>query len=156
MILYHGSYIAVDNPDLLHSRTKTDFGRGFYLTSLYNQAKNWCQKFRKRGRYGNVSRYILNDAAFEKLKLLRFAAYSEDWLDFVMACRKGTDSTDYDAVSGGVADDRVFNTVELYFENLIDKSEAIKRLCYEKPHMQITLRSAAALSCIRFAGSEKL
>ena len=156
MILYHGSYMAVDNPGLLHSRTNTDFGRGFYLTPLYDQAKNWCQRFKKSGRDGIVSRYVLDDTAFEKLKLLRFTAYSEDWLDLVMACRKGTDNTDYDAVSGGVADDRVFNTVELYFENLIDKSEAIKRLRFEKPNMQMVLRSAAALSCIRFAGSEKL
>ena len=140
MILYHGSYMAVDNPDLLHSRTNTDFGRGFYLTPLYDQAKNWCQRFKKSGRDGIVSRYVL----------------AEDWLDFVRACRKGTDNTDYDAVSGGVADDRVFNTVELYFENLIDKSEAIKRLRFEKPNMQIALRSAAALSCICFDGSEKL
>lgn len=156
MILYHGSYMAAANPDLLHSRTNTDFGRGFYLTPRHDQAKNWCQKFQRRGKDGIVSRYVLDDEAFAKLKLLRFAAYSGDWLDFVMACRRGTDTSDYDAVSGGAVDDRVFNTVELYFENLIDKSEAIKRLRFEKPNMQIALRSAAALSCIRFAGSEKL
>ncbi|WP_406040970.1 DUF3990 domain-containing protein [Succinimonas sp.] len=121
MILHHGSYTAVANPDLLCSRANTDFGRGFYLTPLYDQAKNWCQRFKRRDRDGIVSRYILDDDAFAKLKLLRFAAYSAAWLDFVMACRRGTDTSDYDAVSGGVADDRVFNTVELCFENLTDK-----------------------------------
>ena len=121
MILHHGSYTAVANPDLLYSRANTDFGRGFYLTPLYDQAKNWCQRFKRRGKDGIVSRYVLDDDAFAKLKLLRFAAYSGDWLDFMMACRRGTDTSDYDAVSGGVADDRVFNTVELCFENLTDK-----------------------------------
>ena len=66
------------------------------------------------------------------------------------------DTSDYDAVCGGVANDKVFNTIELYFENLIDKGEALKRLRYEKPNMQIAFRSEAALDCLRFEGSEKL
>lgn len=47
--------------------------------------------------------------------------------------QKGNDATDYDIVIGGAANDKVFNTVELYFDNLIDKKEAIRRLRYEKP-----------------------
>lgn len=31
MILYHGSYLEISNPDLLHSRQNVDFGRGFYI-----------------------------------------------------------------------------------------------------------------------------
>ena len=46
--------------------------------------------------------------------------------------QKGNDATDYDIVIGGAANDKVFNTVELYFDNLIDKKEAIHRLRYEK------------------------
>ena len=34
MILYHGSYLAIEKPDLLHSRPNLDFGKGFYLTSI--------------------------------------------------------------------------------------------------------------------------
>lgn len=45
--------------------------------------------------------------------------------------QKGNDATDYDIVIGGAANDKVFNTVELYFDNLIDKKEAIRRLRYE-------------------------
>ena len=59
-------------------------------------------------------------------------------------------------MTGGVANDKVFNTVELYFEQLIDKTEAIKRLRYEKPNMQIAFRSNAALAHLYFEGSEKL
>jgi len=47
MILYHGSYIAVKKPDLSFSRTKTDFGKGFYLTPIKSQAYSWAQRFRK-------------------------------------------------------------------------------------------------------------
>jgi len=76
---------------------------------------------------------------------LKFDAYSEEWLDFILNCRSGQDGTDYDLVIGGVANDKVFNTVELYFDNLIDKKEAIRRLRYEKPNLQMCLRTQTVL-----------
>lgn len=156
MILYHGSFITVDKPDLLHSRSNVDFGKGFYVTPIYEQAEKWCQKYIRRNREGILSKYILDEETFNKLNILRFDSYSEDWLDFILTCRIGKDDSDFDAVCGGVVNDKVFNTIELYFENLIDKSEAIKRLRYEKPNMQIAFRSEAALECLRFEGSEIL
>ncbi len=156
MILYHGSFITVDKPDLLHSRSNVDFGKGFYVTPIYEQAEKWCQKYIRRNREGILSKYILDEETFNKLNILRFDSYSEDWLDFILTCRIGKDDSDFDAVCGGVANDKVFNTIELYFENLIDKSEAVKRLRYEKPNMQIAFRSEAALECLRFEGSEIL
>ena len=51
----------------------------------------------------------------------------------------------YDIVIGGVANDKVFNTVELYFDNLIEKGEAIRRLRYEKPNLQICFRTQKVL-----------
>ena len=44
MILYHGSYMEIAEPDLVHSRLNVDFVRGFYVTPLYEQAKKWCGK----------------------------------------------------------------------------------------------------------------
>jgi len=38
MILYHGSFLKIAKPDLAHSRPNVDFGRGFYVTPLYEQA----------------------------------------------------------------------------------------------------------------------
>ncbi|MDR1827542.1 MAG: DUF3990 domain-containing protein [Methylobacteriaceae bacterium] len=38
MILYHGSSVAVERPDLAYARAMTDFGRGFYTTPLKDQA----------------------------------------------------------------------------------------------------------------------
>ena len=156
MILYHGSYLAIENPDLLHSRPNLDFGKGFYLTSIREQAVKWCGKFVKRGKEGIISNYMFDEELFQRLKVLQFDSYSEDWLEFILTCRSGKDSSDYDGVCGGIANDQVFNTVELYFENLIDKSEAIKRLRYEKPNMQITFRTDAALTCLRYMGCEKI
>ena len=89
-------------------------------------------------------------------KTLKFDSYSEEWLDFILNCRSGKDSTDYDLVVGGVANDKVFNTVELFFDGLIDKAEAINRLRYEKPNLQICFRTEKALSLLHFEGSETL
>lgn len=156
MILYHGSYLEVADPDLTHSRPNVDFGCGFYVTPLYEQAVKWCGKFKRRGKSGIVSQYTFDESQEAEVKVLKFDSYSEEWLDFILNCRSGKDTTDYDLVIGGVANDRVFNTVELYFDGLIDKSEAINRLRYEKPNLQLCFRTEKALGLLRFEGSEQV
>ena len=47
--LYHTSNIEVRIPDVLHSREHLDFGRGFYLTSLREQAEKYGQRFLRKG-----------------------------------------------------------------------------------------------------------
>lgn len=42
-------------------------------------------------------------------------------------------------IVGGIADDRVYNTIELYKEQLIGKDEVLKRLQYYKPNHQICI-----------------
>lgn len=156
MILYHGSFQEVSNPDLEHSRPNVDFGRGFYTTSIFTQAVKWSEKFKNRGWRGIISSYTIDEHYFEILKVLSFETYSEEWLDFILNCRSGKDVSDYDIVIGGAANDKVFNTVELYFDGLIDKNEALKRLRYEEPNLQICFRSMEALSRIHFEGSEQI
>ncbi len=156
MILYHGSYLEITKPDLNHSRSNVDFGRGFYVTPLYEQAAKWCGKFKRRGKDGIISRYTFDENMEKELKTLKFNSYSEDWLNFILNCRSEKDLTDYDLVIGGVANDKVFNTVELFFDGLIDKTEAIKRLRYEKPNLQICFRTEKALEYLSFEGSERV
>lgn len=157
MILYHGSYIEVPKPDVLHSRSRVDFGPGFYVTPIYEQADKWCQRFKRSGSEGVITKYSFNEDDFAQWKVLEFPSYTEEWLDFILSCRRGMDNTDYDIVIGGVANDKVFNTVELYFENLIDKKEAIKRLRFEKPKLQVCFRNQKVLDdCLHFEGSERI
>lgn len=99
---------------------------------------------------------MFDEGTYKDLKVLTFDAYSEDWLDFILNCRRGQDGTDYDFVVGGVANDKVFNTVELFFDGLIDKAEAIHRLQYEKPNLQMAFRTEKALSYLKFEGSERV
>ena len=156
MILYHGSFLEIPHPDLNHSRSNVDFGRGFYTTPIREQAEKWCGKFKRRGKEGIISCYEFDESVCNGLKVLRFETYSEEWLDFILDCRREQDTSDYDIVIGGVANDKVFNTVELYFDHLIDKAEAIKRLCYEKPNLQICFRTKTALKKLLFKGSEQV
>lgn len=155
MILYHGSYMEIPCPDIYHSRKSVDFGQGFYTTPIRKQAINWSGKFKQRGRAGALSGYEFNEKAFDELKVLRFDSYSEEWLDFIVICRRGEDSSTYDIVTGGVANDKVFNTIELYFDGLIDKYEAISRLRFEKPNMQYCFRKQSVIDkYLKFKGSE--
>ena len=156
MKLYHGSNTEIRTPDLSHSRKNVDFGRGFYVTPIYEQAEKWCKKFIRKGENGIVSVYDFDENAFSVLKTLSFDSYSETWLDFILDCRSGRDKSGYDLVSGGVANDKVFNTVELYFDGLIEKSEALKRLKFEKPNLQLCFRSEKSLEFLKFERSEKL
>lgn len=137
MILYHGSTLAIKNPDVFHSRERVDFGKGFYTTPLLVQAKRWAARFVRLKQPGVVSKYTLNEEALKTGKVLEYTSYSEEWLDFIISCRMGKDRSDYDIVIGGVANDRVFNTIELYLSKLASKEDTIRQLKYEKPNLQI-------------------
>lgn len=156
MILYHGSNMAIPRPDLLHSRDNVDFGRGFYTTPIEEQAVNWCGKFKRRHKAAVISCYQFDETAIGDLRVLEFAAYSGEWLDFVLKCRSGVDVREYDIVTGGVANDKVFNTIELFFDGLIDKMEAIKRLRYEQPNLQMCFKSEQALARLHFQWSKSV
>lgn len=157
MILYHGSNIIIREPDILHSRKNIDFGCGFYTTPLRSQAEKWCERFRRRGNDGILSIFQLDESALTECRVLDFKAYSEDWLDFITACRMGKDSDEYDLIMGGVANDKVFNTCELYFKKMIDKNAALDRLRFEKPNRQICFKNQETINrYLHFEGSERL
>lgn len=156
MILYHGSYLEISQPDLAHSRDAVDFGKGFYLTPIESQAKKWCVKHSRRWADMVVSRYNLADESLAQLKVLKFDAYSEDWLDFIVSCRAKEDVSDWDVVIGGVANDKVFDTLELFFDGLATKAQTIDRLRFEEPNLQVCLRTPAAIAALKFLDSEKL
>jgi hypothetical protein len=155
MILYHGSYTEVKRPNLSFSRKEIDFGIGFYTTPIMEQAEKWSLRFKSRKGQAVVSEYDFDNKVMEKLSVLTFDMYSEDWLDFVALCRAGKDSAcNYDMVIGGVANDDVFNTLQLYLDNLISKQETIKRLRYEKPNIQYCFKNQELIdSHLRFLRS---
>ena len=158
MILYHGSYMAIETPNISFSRDNVDFGRGFYTTPIKEQAASWSYRFKKKHGQSIISIYEVDDHELRnRAKVLEFVTYSSEWLDFIISCRRGCNIGDYDVVIGGVANDKVFNTIELFFDGLIDKTEAIKRLRYEKPNQQYCFRNQEAIDgYLKFVTSEAL
>jgi hypothetical protein len=138
MILYHGSYVAVEKPDIWRSRKKLDFGRGFYTTPYREQAIKWTARFLRQYGQRVVSSYEVKEEEMRKnLRVLEFPAYSEDWLDFVTLRRMGVGKNDsYDLIIGSVANDKVFDALEAYFAGYSDKYTAIERLRFEEPNLQ--------------------
>lgn len=130
MKLYHGSTVAVESPDVTHSRGSLDFGPGFYLTSLESQARRWALRKAsfENAPTGIISEFELdlNEADFN---VLRFETENADWVEFVCQCRRGEPvHAGYDVVIGGVADDRVYEAVSMYFKGLWDMETTLSAL----------------------------
>jgi hypothetical protein len=157
MIVYHTSYTTVRYPDVKYSREALDFGKGFYVTRMKKQALDYAEKFRFRGKQAVLNQYELQDTWEIGVKVKHFEAYDEEWLDFVAANRKCLEVEHYDAVEGGIANDKVFRTLDLYFSGDIDKANALKKLKYEVPNHQICLLSQQLInSQLKFITSELL
>lgn len=156
MILYHTSNIEIQNPDLLHSRSKLDFGKGFYLTPLRIQAEKYGERFLRRGIKAMLNIFSLDDER-ENCTYKVFNSYDGEWLDFVMACRKGLPHVTFDIIEGGIADDQVFNTVDLYFSGIYTREQALNQLQYTKPNRQICITSQYVLDkYLQFQSSKQL
>ena len=162
MILYHGSYTIIEKPDLSFSRPRTDFGRGFYLTPLKDQALSWARRFVSGNGSAVISSYSFLTGTDAKLpndiRILEFNTHSMEWLEFIMACRLGHPvDKEWDLVIGGVANDKVFDTLQLYFDKYIGPQEAIGRLRYNKPNFQYCFKTQTIIDdYLQFTDSEVL
>ena len=109
-ILYHGSKTIVESPEIRILKYNKDFYFGFYCTLLPEQAIRWATRFDGVG-YLNTYRFTPDPA----LRIKRFPEMTEEWLDFIVACRLGR-AHDYDIVEGPMANDTIFN----YVQNFVD------------------------------------
>ena len=156
MIVYHSSNFIVDKPDVLHSRNALDFGKGFYVTVFHDQALRYAERFTLRGQKAYVNIYELNEA-WRNENVKTFKVYDSEWLDFIASNRKMGIVHQYDAVEGGVANDKIFRTVELYLAGDITKETALSRLRYERPNHQICILKQSIIDkYIRFIRTEEV
>ena len=160
MKLYHGSLVIVDSPKILpreNGRT-ADFGAGFYTTTNYNQAERWVKirKGTEQHQNGFVSEFdVPNDILSNSdLKILKFDSASEGWLDFVVENRHNKSfNHNYDLVYGPVANDRVYTTIALYEDELLDKDATIARLKTFTLVDQMLFHTEKALAYLHFSRS---
>lgn len=157
--LYHGSYLSVPTPLTGLGRRELDFGQGFYVTSLREQAERWA---RRVCVIRAVDTPTLSVYEFDETNLpadvrrLRLEHYDQEWLDFIVSSRRGEEPwKNYDIIEGGVANDQVIDTVEDYFAGRITAEQAIGQLRFAKPtHQMCISNQAIADICLRFISSE--
>lgn len=161
MTVYHGSYVQIAAPRILVQERGRDFGAGFYVTSLREQAERWAvrtARLRSRltGRSAEavVNQYVYDARSAAGLRVRDFPCADGDWLDFVVRCRSDAAFRHgYDLVSGKIADDNVGETVEFVLAGIMRREDAVARLRFSESNDQICFCTERALSLLAFAGS---
>lgn len=160
VIVYHGGTEKVELPICKFGRRNLDFGQGFYITDLRKQAVDWATLVADRRKLPPVlNRYRLNrDAILKEARCKIFTAYDRDWLQFIVASRRGEPvADDYDYIEGGVANDRVVDTVNLYMAGLMDEETALIRLSQHQPNNQMCILSQELINkYLIFDGTESI
>lgn len=160
MKVYHGSISIIDRPIANAGRDRLDFGKGFYVTDIQSQAEIWAQRMsRIKNMPGIINVYELD---VEEIKLgtsyKHFEHYDNEWLQYIVANRTGNTAIEkYDVIEGGVANDRVIDTVEAYIANLMTLETALKELSRHQPNNQLCICSQAVIDeHLKFIESYKI
>jgi hypothetical protein len=161
MIVYHGSYTEITKIDLSKCEPNKDFGKGFYVTKIKEQADIWAVRMgRKYKNKGIVTKFKFYESAFDNAmyKVLQFDKYDENWLDFVTLNRR-LDSPipahDYDIVEGPVADDRISKEIDNYILGKISREKFLGMLRREEPTHQICFCTADSLLMLEYIENTK-
>lgn len=151
MTLYHGSYLEVNTPLAKIGRKNLDFGQGFYVTEVEQQSKDWAAAIAaKRGRrvtpVVSVYEFDRSKALADNIRFKIFDSYNLEWLQFVVDCRNGRDVYScYDVIDGGIADDKVIDTVEDYEKGIITAEQAIGQLKMKEVNHQMCILNQAVI-----------
>ena len=160
MIVYHGGTEKIESPVCKLGRRNLDFGQGFYVTGIRKQAADWATLVADRRKEAPIiNRYCLDrDAILREAHCKVFTAYDKDWLQFIVASRRGEHIADsYDYIEGGVANDRVVDTVNLYMAGLMDEDTALLRLSQHQPNNQMCILSQELIDkYLVFDGTETI
>lgn len=163
MRLYHGSNVNIRDIDLAMCRPYKDFGRGFYLTDIREQAEKMAERVSKI--YGGVP--IVNvfeiSEDFRKNSDINVKDFgdktTEEWARFVMNNRNrkymdihnGLFNGDnkYDVVIGPVADDNMALLFRQYENEVIDFETLVKGMIYKKTSSQYSFHTEKAIHLLR-------
>lgn len=160
IIVYHGSTEKVETPICKLGRKNLDFGQGFYVTNRYEQAVKWAENMaNSRKKTAILNRYKLNrESIIQEFRCRIFDAYDVQWLEFIIANRLGQNAAEeYDYVEGGVANDRVVDTVNLYIAGLMELSTALRELSKHQPNNQICILNQDIINkYLIYDGTEEL
>ena len=89
------------------------------------------------------------------MKILTFNNMTEEWLDFVVACRRGVPH-DYDIVEGPMADDQIWDYVEDFASGKISREAFWALAKFRIPTHQIAFCTDKALQTLKYERSYAL
>lgn len=158
--LYHGSLEIVSSPKILEPNRTLDYGKGFYATTNWDQAKNWVIRHKKDKEsplYGYVNVYEVDLDEVRNNNALWFEGPTEEWVDFVNSNRNDRlYNHTFDFVYGPVANDKVYAAFALYESGLLNKQELIRELKTYVLVDQLLFHTPTALTYLKFVESVKI
>lgn len=153
MKLYHGTNIDFSEIDLSKCKPNKDFGQGFYLTNIEQQAEK--QAVRRCNFEGSgtpiVQTYEFNEGYLtdKNLNIKIFESMSEEWVLFILENRLRNRKHNYDIVVGPVADDGVVMQLHRYEQHFIDEKTLVKELTFSKVNSQYFFGSERAIKLLK-------
>lgn len=139
MILYHGSNMVIETPDLSKSKPFKDFGKGFYLSANEEQAQRMAEQRTTIAQFGEpiVTKFFFDEKLMvsNDIKVLIFSDYCEEWAEFVLKNRDINQPQpihNYDLVYGPIADDGVTFQLRRYKAGAISLKELVDELRFAK------------------------
>ena len=90
-----------------------------------------------------------------KINIKEFKEMTEEWLDFIVACRSGK-THDYDIVIGAMADDQIYTYVSDYIDGTITREQFWVLAKFKYPTHLIVFCTDEALKCLTYRGFEEV
>lgn len=155
MTLYHGTNQDFDEIDLSKSNAFKDFGKGFYLTDIKQQAEAMSlRKTRIFGGYPILQSYYFDESLISRgiLNVLSFDGPNKEWAEFIYknrSIRETPFTHGYDLVIGPIADDGVAYLLNRYDEGTLSIDDLVKGLEYKKLNKQYFFGTYKAINFLR-------
>lgn len=154
MILYHGTYMDFTAIDLSKSKLHKDFGQGFYLTDIKDQAERMAEKkARLYDGIPTVQAYSFDETSLQPghFQVLRFDAPTKEWAEFIYKNRSRQSPAfkhDYDIVIGPIADDGVAYLLEQYDDASLTLEQLAEKLKYKHLNKQYFFGTETAIKLL--------
>jgi hypothetical protein len=159
MILYHGTNCTIEQIDLEKCRPYKDFGKGFYLTTIREQAEKMANRVtRIYGGEPIVNVYEFDDINTD-LRVKRFEAPTKEWAMFVIHNRNADADKNsvedhnfdnrYDIVIGPVANDDLALLFRQFSSGMISVDILIREMEFKKLTNQYSFHTKEATALLR-------
>ena len=162
MILYHGSNVEISRVDLSLALPYKDFGKGFYLTSMRDQAERMAKRVsRFRGGVPTITAYEAPDDILQQgnLNVRIFNGATIEWARFVinnrnqgfadLASPECNMDLKYDIVFGPVGNDDITFLLEQFTHGYISEERLRDGLEFKKASDQYSFHTERAVAYLR-------